>query len=82
MWQWKKELSDFGKIYGPIYGDIQTCSHEEECKNAQIPPTSTSRDNSPLGKTPFSTHVVFHGNVGSLGSVGGQNHENVLNSSC
>ena len=41
LWQWKKELSDFGKIYGPIYGDIQTCSHDYECKNANlsVPPT-------------------------------------------
>ena len=74
-------MSDFSKIFGPIYGDIQICNHEEDCKNAKMScqfPNTTNH--SPYGNIPASTSIVHIHSVGFVGSVGGQNNENVQKS--
>ena len=75
LWMRNNDLPDFGKIYGPKYGHIEACRHDYECVLfAKIPgPPSTT-------ETPPQGNIIFIENVGLLGSVAGQNNENVLNS--
>ena len=93
LWQQKKELLKFGKVYGPIYGDIKPCSHDYECKNANISVPLT-RDNPSPGNTPASTktsnstsdppatvvtNVNNYGYVQNLGGIGGKDNKNEIN---
>ena len=74
LWMRTTERSDFGKIYGPKYGQIEACIHDNECKNAQIPAPTPKTENPSQG----NNNVFIQGNlnVGSIGVMGGQNNEN------